>query len=482
MSSKIYLSLIAVLFSITSSGQNNKLPVVDFTDFRKFISVDSLGGFQLVEINILGNKKTKDYIILREMNMKVGDTIQPSMLYEKLLLCQEAIYNTNLFSFVQITPAIVSNHRFSININLTEKWFIYPIPQFQIIDRNFNEWLKTYKANFNRVIYGLRYTDYNFSGRADKLNIIFLNGYSRYFSFGYSEPYSNSKLNQGFSVGAGFIQYKEFAYNTNSNNKLVFYKKNYFTKSNFFVTSSFLVRNGLYKKHLFGFQYNATSVSDSFVIKKFNPNYFNDSISKIDFPDFSYSFVYAKTDNINYPLKGTLLSISLVKRGWGINKGINMLSADFSYKKFYSHKSNFYSSFQFFSKIKLPFYQAYINQRALGYGEYNLRGLEYYVVDAVASSIVKLTFSKKILQTNLHFPFKNKFISAIPLSIYAKTYSDAGYAYNKKDFATQLNNRLLYTGGAGFDIITLYDMKLSIEFSINQMNGMGLFLHSRGVL
>ena len=456
--------------------------MIRLTDFRKKISSDTTEKIQLDSIYIYGNNKTKDYIILRELNIKVGDLMLPSELNEKLLLCREAVYNTNLFSEVKITPEIISPAKFKLNINVTERWYIYPIPQFQIIDRNFNEWFRTNNADFNRLIYGLKYKDYNFSGRADKLNIVFLNGYNRYFTVGYAEPYSNKKLNQGFSLGIGLTQNKEFAYKTDYNNKLVFYKKDFFVKSNLFFSGTFFTRRGLYKKHLFGFQYNAGNISDSFVIKNYNGNYLNDSISNIHFPDFSYSFLYVKTDNVNYPLKGTIFMLGIGKRGLGLKGGINMLSADIVYKKFYTHSNHFYSNIQLASKIKLPFNQAYINQRALGYGDYNLRGLEYYVVDGTLSSIVKLTLSKKLFQTKIPIPIKSKFISSIPLSVYTKAYTDVGYAYNKNDFNTQLNNKVLYTSGFGFDIITLYDMKLSIEFSINQLNEKGIFLQSRGVL
>jgi hypothetical protein len=37
----------------------------------------------------------------------------------------------------------------------------------------------------------------------------------------------------------------------------------------------------------------------------------------------------------------------------------------------------------------------------------------------------------------------------------------------------------LYSGGLGFDLLSLYDMQLGIEYSINQLGERGLFLHTR---
>ena len=123
--------------------------------------------------------------------------------------------------------------------------------------------------------------------------------------------------------------------------------------------------------------------------------------------------------------------------------------------------------------------QAYINQRGLGYGDNYLRGLEYLVIDAVATTYIKSTLKKKVVEFKLPIPFKLRSLSYIPFTIFAKTYADLGFAFNKKEFATNLNNRLLYTGGFGIDILTFYDVNLRLEYSFNQLNQKGLFLHTQ---
>ena len=42
-----------------------------------------------------------------------------------------------------------------------------------------------------------------------------------------------------------------------------------------------------------------------------------------------------------------------------------------------------------------------------------------------------------------------------------------------------LNNRMLYTGGMGFDIVSFYDTCIRLEYSINQLGQKGLFLHTK---
>ena len=116
----------------------------------------------------------------------------------------------------------------------------------------------------------------------------------------------------------------------------------------------------------------------------------------------------------------------------------------------------------------------------MGYGEYYLRGLEDYVIDGVFSFIGKYTLRKKIAGFDIPFPIKNNIVSKIPFKIFAKTYVDAGYAYNKYGTNGRLGDRLLYTGGFGIDILSLYDINVGLEYSFNQLGQKGLFLHLKG--
>ena len=128
------------------------------------------------------------------------------------------------------------------------------------------------------------------------------------------------------------------------------------------------------------------------------------------------------------------------------------------------------------AKIKLPFDEAYINQQALGYGETYLRGQEYYVVDGVAYGLARSTLKKKLFVVSFPFAFKS-IAQRIPFAVFAKTYVDMGYSYIPQKYDTYFNNRFLYTYGVGVDILTFYDLNLRLEYSIDQLNEKGLFLH-----
>lgn len=468
------------MIGFTSLAQSEKKYPGFYDMVSQVAGADSSCKIQVSKINIIGNKKTKDYVILREMKFKQGDYLFTFSLYDAITESRNLVYNTNLFSVVEIEPKLTSAFTVEININLIERWYIYPSPQFKLIDRNINEWWKVYNADLERVIYGLKFSHFNVSGRGDQLNIFLLNGYSRNFSFNYFSPYSNSKLTEGFSIGAGFNESRNFTYKSTYENGFLEYKKNTFEKKTWSINASYRQRKGYFSKHIFYAGYSYVKVSDSILSEKYNPNYFNLSRSGVSLPDFSYAYQYVNVNNINYPIKGKIYTLSVFKRGMGFTGGINMLSLDASYRKFYPHSRNFFSSIILMGKLKLPFKQAYINQRALGYGDFYLQGLENYAIDGVAASLAKYTLGKKLVSFKIPVPFKIKALPYVPFSFYGKTYVNTGFCYNQKEFDTRLNNTMLYSAGFGLDILTLYDLKFSMEFSFNQLGEKGLFLHARG--
>ena len=413
------------------------------------------------------------------MPFKQGDSLIISTLYETLKQARIQVYNINLFSEVAVTPVMISATEISVEVTVREKWYIYPTPQFQLVDRNFNVWWKTYNADFGRVIYGVKFVHYNFSGRSDQLRIYFLNGYSRNVSFSYIAPYSNSKLNEGFRISAGYTQNREIAYKTNSGDSVLNYRKTGFARNVLNVSASYQLRRGFFNRHLFSASYSHVNVDDSVITPNYNPHYFNLNRPSVDIIDLSYNYSYSNTDNINYPLKGEIYGLGILKRGLGFSGGINMLSFSGAYSRYITHQKHWYSIGQLYGKISLPFRQPYINQRALGSSEFNLRGLEYYATDGVAAAVAKYTLKKKLLSFHINVPFHIKAVPRIPFIFYAKTFADAGYSYIQKEFETILNNKMLYTYGFGIDLLSLYDSNINLEYSFNQLGKSGLFLHAR---
>ena len=123
--------------------------------------------------------------------------------------------------------------------------------------------------------------------------------------------------------------------------------------------------------------------------------------------------------------------------------------------------------------------QNYTDNKLLGYGNLQLSGLDYYVVDGTAASILKVSFHHALGAVSV----KNKFIpNRIPIIKYQfwlKAFTNLGYVYSEKPVnGNRLANTLLRTAGLGMDIVGIYDFVLKIDYSLNQLGDKGLYLRA----
>ena len=428
-------------------------------------------------IAVTGNNKTKTCIIEREFGLHEGDTLQLEQLRQKMEDARKRVYNLNLFNKVDLT-VINLDSWLVLSLVVSEKWYLYPVPQFQLVDRNYNEWIKVHNASLKRVNFGVKFAHYNFSGRRDPLRVYLLAGYSRNITVAYSQPYSNKKLTEGFGFIGQYTAGREMSYKTSYNNKILQYAGKDFVRNQFYASANYNIRENAYLRKFISLSYTHLSIADSVLMPKYNPSYFNINTTKKGYADISAGLRYLNTNNNNYPLNGKAYLLSVTKRGLGLTGGVNMLSLYGEYQKYIPHKHNFYSSFEGIGLLKLPFDQPYVNQSAIGYLNFYIRGMEYYVIDGVAAAVGRYTLRKKLFSFHIPVPFNIRSVPSIPITFFAKTYGNIGYAYNKDAYRAMLNNRLLRTGGFGIDILTLYDMNIRLEYSFNQLGQKGLFLHS----
>lgn len=482
---KIFCLSIIILLPAPTFAQKQTSPNFIFVD-TALLPANKQKKVCVKDLTVSGTKKTKLSIVYREIQFKKGDSIVLSDLYKELEQARFQVYNTTLFNEIQFQLVALDSGNINIHIKLVERWYIYPVPLFKWIDRNFNEWYKTYKASLSRVNYGIKFVHYNFSGKRDQVRVYLINGYTKNLSASYTSPLSKS-LNEGFTIGGGYLQKRELPVNANNNDSLIFYPsypetkaKADFVYKSWYANAGFTIRRGFFKKHVFASSFSYIKIADSVILdKQYNPNYFKDPVTAKGIFDLSYTLYYSNLDNGSYPLKGKNYAFFVQKRGLGFTGGINMLQLETTFNKYIYLGKNWYSSLQLNGKIRLPLDQAYINQRGLGYGENYLRGQEYYVIDGVATALVKSTIKKKLVTVNIPFRLFPRQFTKIPITVFGKSFADFGYVYTKKKYDTNLTNRLLYTGGFGIDILTLYDINLRFEYSFNQLGKNGLFLHNQ---
>ena len=433
--------------------------------------------FTIRKIYVTGNKKTKENIVLRELPFKEGQKYRLQDLVDRFELGRRLLMNTALFHEAVIALKSFEADKIDISVEVSERWYIFPLPYLVPVDRNLNQWLFEQNADFSRTNYGVKILHNNITGRNDKLHLWLVTGYTKHISFDYERPFIDKQMKWGARIFSSIGKMREINYGT-LNNKQQFLKSNTYLYS--FSKSGIEIsyRNAIRVQHKVGINYLTEKVRDTVIAM--NPSYFPGDRKSLGYPEFYYTYKYSDLDYNPYPTKGYAGEFSIYKKG--INKRINLwqLSAMASGNWHISPKTFFNTTV--FGSIKVPFKQPYTNQQLLGYNEIFMQGYEYYVVDGVAGTYLKASLTRKLFSTNIRFP-QTRFVEnkKMPITLFARVFGNAGYVYHPNPGENLLSNRLLTSAGIGLDILTFYDFTLKLEWTFNQLGQNGLFLHPKSV-
>ncbi len=430
-------------------------------------------------IIIKGNKKTREFIILREIPFRTGEQYSLSVLTKKFDDAQRQLLNTSLFHTAEIVIRNIDSNIVTVAVIVKERWYFFPSPYFKPVDRNLNQWIVEQKASLSRVNYGLKFIYYNFTGRHDKFKGSFGAGYTKQFAIGYERPYIDRKLRLGFSTGFSMSRNKEVNYNTVEDKQVFVKDENKFLNRYTNLYAILTYRRKIKTRHSAGLMYTHGEISDTVVT--LNPSYYKTGSHIISYPEFVYTMSYFDVDFIPYPTKGYAALISFYKKGFDKNVNVWQFGVQGSGSWHIGKRS--FINVGVYGGLKLPFKQPYYHQRFLGYGDIYMQGYEYYVVDGVAGGYLKAGVYKELVHFKVKVPVlkKGKDPHFIPFRIVGKTFGNTGYVHNPQPGDNQLSNRMLYSGGFGIDIITFYDIVVKLEYSFNQLGENGLFLHRKSI-
>jgi outer membrane protein assembly factor BamA len=429
-------------------------------------------------ILLTGNKLTKNYIVFRELQFIEGESYSLADVLNRLQTSQQNLMNTSLFIDVKVNFTNWYNDSLDIQADVKERWYYIVLPYFKPIDRNWNIWIKDYALSMDRVNYGVKFLGKNITGRNDRLNIWALNGYTKKLAFNYYNPFADNKLRHGFGFDFSYAQNKEVNFDTKENVQKFYKSETKYLKKQLYAGLIYSYRRGSVERHFFRVGLHKESVDDTIAL--LNPNYFSARKLQVVYPEFRYIYQNYKLNYIPYPTKGELIELELTKRGF--SKDMNLLQLYFKAGKYFKLPKNMYVGSVAEFHLRLPFDQPFFNQSMLGYNDSYLRGMEYYVVDGVAGGFIRNTIGKQVLKYDFKSGLPSKNYETIPFRFYVKAYADAGIVYNKTNIATNfLNNKLMYTGGIGLDILTIYDIVIRFEYSFNHIRQNGLFIHKTDV-
>ncbi len=477
MKRKCIFSWLFTIFSGLCLAQ--ELPNKTFTlrnpvDFMMNVATDSANHPVLVRaINFFGNKKTKQFIIEREIAFETGIFYDSKHLQKLIRQTREQLMNTALFVTVDMAVDTLLENEIDVSINVHERWYLFPLPHFKIVDRNINVWINDYKASLDRTELGAKIIHNNLSGRNDKMNLFFVGGYSQQITANYYQPYFDKKLTQGFGFAFSMSRTREVNVNTDSNRQQ-FFSLPEFARNYLKGEISYSYRKGSKMRSYFKASYNRETM-DSAVIQQ-NPKMFGDGRTRAEFVDLYATYQYFNVDYIPYPLRGWMVDLYGLQR---ISKSVPMTQVGGKMQgtwKF-ARKSylNFQTSFAFTLSAKE---QPYYNSRMLGYKSLYMQGLEYYVADGNWAGMIRSTFRREILSFTLKNLIRSKSHKELPFQVFIKTYGNLGYAHNVNPGNNYMNNQLLKTAGLGIDVKTVYDIVMKLEYSFNQFGEHGFFIHT----
>ena len=452
-------------------------------DAQAAVLTDSTQKVVVRSIALKGNYRTRDRIILREMTLHPGDSVQLIDLPGRIAWDQRNINNTTLFVTVDVGTALTlptdstQLAQLDLTVTMKERWYFIAYPVFDIADRNFNEWWYDRGRDLRRVIYGGRLSYRNVTGSNDRLQIAIERGFLQRTVLSYSRPYIDRAQKIGFRAEVGYLTNKEIPYRTFAD-KWVYIKSEEVLRERKYAALTLTHRRGLYHYHTLDTRYTYNAIADT--VAQINPDYFLDGRTSQQFLALNYSYRYDRRDNVVYPLQGTLLSGFVGVSGLLPGDDFHFLDLSLSATRYWSLGGRFYAAVNGRARSTWPTRQPYFNLRGLGSSSDIVRGYELYVIDGQRTVIWRNSLRYQLFNVRkqlnwLHVPQFN----TVPIAAYLTAFGDAGYVYSTvaEQYQSRLANRLLAGTGLSLDIVSFYNLVFRFSGTINAQGTTGFFFN-----
>ncbi len=462
--------IILITFFLSNPGIAQKKNNGKKEDHLSQRQIDSLNQFvEIDRIFIVGNKKTKEKIIRRELDIYDGQVLTKKMLGEFVEEDKNKLNNLSLFTFIEFTVIDLLNGKVDIIIRVSERWYFFPVPIFQLADRNFTEWWVNQHRSLKRVEYGLRLRHFNFRGRNEKVDLTAQFGYTKLFSLAYSIPYIDKQQKVGLSFAAAYSTNKDIAVNT-VNHRLNFIRKEDNLRTRFLSSAYLNLRPSFYNFHRLGVWYSNVHIHDT--VAMINPDYLLNGKTDQQYVALTYRFRRDLRDYRSYALKGFFIQAEINKIGLGFFGDADIVQLNAMFRKYFDLGKNFYFASNFSLSSTFPEKQPYRNYNGVGFDDNFLRGYEINVIEGQHFIINNNSFKKRIFSRtyDLGETMPIREFSKVPINIYLSLFYDHGIIDNYSDYEqnSRLTNTYLFGGGLGLDVVTMYDSVLRFEYAINK--------------
>jgi outer membrane protein assembly factor BamA len=393
------------------------------------------------DIQIYGNRTTKDYVIRREMAMKIGDTLTQAAIE----LDRNNVYNLLLFNKVDIDYSVQQNQA-TVFVIVSERWYFIPYP---IVGMKYRDPQKLY--------YGVGVAHVNFRGRNEKVFANMGFGYDRWLSLNYKNPKVTDD-DDIFINTALTLQKVHSLSNVNGE----------YENSNLFLSGTFGKRFGMYQMLSGTLGYEVWQVTDPQLNRTIS------TAGRDAFLTASVQYRYDTRDNYEYTTNGSFVSLFLRKSGLG-ESGINLTSFSYDIRRFFgfgignSFGMRTTGSFTWGGVIP-PYRHVFF-----GYDE-RIRGYFYKSIEAenrIGANIeIRLPILlPRYLEINA---FGIPEFQKLRYGLYFGIFADAGKMWSRNQV---LAEQPWYSGyGAGLQFLLPYSFTIRTEAAINNLGKMEYFI------
>ncbi len=436
-------------------------------------------------IIISGNKRTKDRVILRELDFaentpyRFAISLDEAAEFNKKRILSIGLFNDASVAFVK--SAREENH-YNAYIDVNENWYIYPAPIFELADRNFNLWWYELNRDLSRVNYGARLDWSNLTGNRDNLTLVGQLGYTRKLEIKYNFPFLDRAGKWNASFNAFYADVREIAYKTEFNKTLFGRFNDEVMLTRFRIGGDVGYRPNLFTSQGFRLEYHDNNINPS-AAAELNPDYFLNGKTQNQFFFFNYTFFHDTREFKIFPDGGQFFHLNLKKEGLYVFNDFNNLSLALEYEQYFNKNKKLIWNYRVKGKANLIRNKvAFANNTALGWGPDVLRGYEVYAIDGTDYAY---------LMTGIHYKFfENTYdisdflrvaqFNKIDLKLYASFGFDTGYV-NERDYieTNSFNNRLLYGFGPTLSLMLYNTYLLEIDYSWNHTGEGGIYFGSR---
>jgi hypothetical protein len=449
---------------------------------------------RISEYLISGNKLTKDWYIIRELDFKIGDTLSTvlgggktefekkrfgeadsSELSLRMTYSRENIINTNLFLTVDLSVEQIDADEYRLQIKVTERhyWWLFPVVKLNA--PNINEWLRD--PDIKDVSMGLFFSHNNLFGTSHQTSLVGYVGKSYAVAWGYRIPWIGKGKKTGLTFGAGYENLYTVEYGSYQNERQMLYESNSQQKANLTVNLS--LRPGLYNYGTIKLTGNWIHISDS--LFSLDTNYLAKGDKTNTYATLYADYAYDSRNSKSYPLFGNYL------RAFVNKVGIGLISKDVDYF-FYG------MDFHFYQQLSKKWYVAemfklenssgentpYYYELNMTYKKDFIRGYDLFTIKGDQMYYFRSNIKYELIAPNVKRAKKegeedNKFKN-LQYAFYLNTFGDCGYVVNNFTEDNPLNNKMQYSWGFGIDFVTYYDMVLRFEYAFTSYHTNGFFI------